>query len=212
MTNKNKKTIYLVIIGAILFGGANSVLSWAPSPYANPNVGNSEAPINEGDATQTKKGNLVVSGFAAFKQSTFTGQVQIADGSHGPGKILVSDNAGAVSWAYPPQYAAPGEGVCPPGTSVMSSTGECGYQYTLVTSGTTYCYGDDELVRFWDSGHGRNHGVYKVGTNGCHAWEGKKNYGGQSCTLECAGGVTLCYTTAGGGEWYLSGADKKCNK
>ncbi|MBU3669060.1 MAG: hypothetical protein FGM57_03820 [Candidatus Taylorbacteria bacterium] len=212
MSNRSRKTIYLIVVLAVLFSGAQAVLSWSPSPFSSPTAGNSDAPIHTGDITQKKKGDFAVSAFAAYKDAAFTNKVKIADGSQAEGKILISDANGNTTWGYPPEYAAPGEADCPPGTSVMSSTGECGYQYTLVTGGTTYCYGSDELVRYWDSGHGRNHGAYKLEPNGCHAWEGSKNYGGQSCTLECVGSVVLCYTKAGGGEWYLSGADKKCNR
>lgn len=212
MNTKKKNTIYLLIIGTLLFGGASHVASWSLPEGTAPDA-NSNPPVNTSLLTQKKKGNFAVSALATYSQAIFTGKVRIADGTQGVGKILVSgDNYGNATWVNPPEYAADGTTACPPGTTIMSSTGECGYQYTLTTGGVTYCNAGDVLVRHWDSGHGRNHGVAFMSPNGCYAWEGKKNYGGQSCTLECLGAVVMCYTKAGGGQWYLSGPNRVCDK
>lgn len=209
---RRTNTIYLLIICTVLFAGANWVLSWS-APLSLAPEGNVLPPISTDSSLQKKLGDFAVTGLVVSANSNFIGRLKIADGTQAAGKVLISINdRGDATWAYPPEYDTSGNAPCPPGTAVMSATGECGYQYTLVTSGLAYCNPGDQLVNYWDSGSGRNHGAYFVAPNGCYAWEGSKNYGGQSCTLECIGAVKVCYTTVGGGDWYLSGPDRKCTR
>ncbi len=214
MNKKIKTTILLGTVFALAFTLQDIVISWS-APSSSAPGGDTSAPINEGASIQKKAGSIGINGLASFGGSVFFGGFQIKNGSEGQGKILVSDSAGNAQWVTPPNYAASGTAACPPGTSLLASTGECGYEYSLRTSGTAYCTGSDELVTYWNSctGECRNSGIGFAAPNGCYAWEGPKNYGGHGCSFTCRGAVRMCMRMVNGdADWYLSGPDKQCNR
>jgi hypothetical protein len=213
--NMNKKIKALILLSsafALIISLSDITSSWT-APTTGAPAGDTNPPINEGSSAQRKSGSLGVQGLASFGGATFTGKVQIKNGTQGAGKILVTDGVGNTRWVTPPKYATRGTVACPQGTTIMPS-GECGYEYKLMTGGLLYCTGTDELVSIRDacSGECRNHGLYRVEPNGCYTWEGEDNYGGQACELTCRGAVRMCMRIVNGdADWYLSGADKKCN-
>ncbi len=208
----NKKTKILILLStafALIVTLSDVTSSWVAPTSGGPD-GDTLPPINKGSSAQRKLGSLGVQGFASFGGATFTGKVQIKNGTQGEGRILVSDGIGNTRWVTPPKYL-PG-GACPDGT-VMRSDGECGYTYEVYGGGYIACSPGDTRLSFYDSGEGRNHGAVAVDPNGCFSWEGRKNYGGYSCTMTCIGKVRICMKIVGGdAEWYLSGPDLLCNQ
>lgn len=193
MQTNFKNLIYTILVAAILFAGVQTIDAWV-SPKVAPPGDNVAAPINISANAQSKKGSLGLGGLAVFGSAIFTGQVKIADGTHGPGKILTSDAAGNATWQYPPepttQIVTVPDTTCPTGSSEVSDDGEtyCGYVKRW-TGGVTYCNGSDRLIRCEDAGVGKNHGVSVVAPNGCQAWEGPGNNGGQAARLYCSKGA-----------------------
>lgn len=208
----NKKAKILVLMSTVFalvvtLGDVSS--SWTPPTSAIPN-GDTNPPLHEGSLSQRKVGSLGVLGIASFGGAVFTGKVQIKNGTEGTGRILVSDVLGNARWVTPPPYS--NSGVCPDGT-VIRSDGQCGYTYTLASGGYVFCSPGDDRISWYDSGEGRNHGAVPVDPNGCYSWEGRKNYGGYSCTISCLGVVRMCMKIVGNdAEWYLSGPDLLCNQ
>lgn len=214
MNRKTKSFIFISTAFLLVLTLQDVVSSWS-APVASAPGGDTLSPINEGADIQKKAGSIGINGLASFGGSYFLGNFQIKNGSEGVGKILVSDSSGNVQWVTPPNYAAPGTASCPAGTTLLSSTGECGYEYTIRTHGTAYCTTGDELVTYWNTctGECRNQGIGFAPPNGCYAWEGSKNYGAQACSFTCRGAVRMCMKMVNGdAEWYLSGPDKLCNK
>lgn len=206
---KTKTVIFLSTAFLLIISMSDVASSWI-RPTADAPRGDTISPINEGVSIQKKTGSFGVVGLASFGGATFTGKVQIKNGTQGSGKILVSDAQGNARWVTPPTYDA--NGVCPEGTSKMAD-GQCGYTYTLSAGGYLFCSPGDERVSWYDSGQGRNHGAVAVDPNGCYAWEGRHNNGGPGCTITCVGAVRMCMKMVGGdAEWYLSGPDKVCNQ
>jgi hypothetical protein len=132
MKTKLKNSIYIIIVAVILFAGVESIDAWV-SPRLDPPGDNVAAPINISAISQSKKGNLGLGGLAVFGSAIFTGQVKIADGTHGPGKILTSDASGNATWEYPPDakiiQTVVLDSLCPTGSSEVNTDGEtyCGY-------------------------------------------------------------------------------------
>ncbi|MES2223828.1 MAG: hypothetical protein V4469_02755 [Patescibacteria group bacterium] len=209
MNKKTKTLIFLSTAFALIVTLSDVVSSWTPPTTSAPG-GDTTPPINEGGDIQKKAGNLGVNGLASFGGATFTGKVQIKNGTQGEGKILVSDATGNVKWVTPPEYDP--NGLCPTGT-IKRSDGQCGYSYTLTSAGYFYCSPGDDRTSWYDSGQGRNHTAGPLEPNGCYAFEGRHNNGGPGCTMTCVGAVKMCVKMVNGdAEWYLSGPDKLCNK
>jgi uncharacterized protein YaiE (UPF0345 family) len=99
----------IIILTLVLIGGAASLKAWT-GPTATPPNGNVAAPINVSNSLQTKLGSLILNaatpiqntvGLAVFGTSTFNGEVVIADGTQGAGKVLTSDANGNTNWQTP---------------------------------------------------------------------------------------------------------------
>lgn len=190
---KIKEIIYPIITAIVLVGSANALYAWT-SPTAIPPKANVPAPINTGTTPQAKKGSLGIDGnFAVFGNAAFTGKVRIVDGTQGAGRVLTSDANGVASWQPLPAKPVVPKSTnwvleCAEGSQVINegTLSFCGYKlYAYERNVPVFCKGTDQLVRVTDVGVGRNHGIVKVPPNGCYAWEGTSNYGGQGCELTC---------------------------
>lgn len=118
MNKLSREIIKIAVLGGLLL----VVQAFAFSePTAPPPGGNVPAPINIGDATQTKTGGLIITGLrtlgatflatdadnvgigntAPAAKLDISGNIKIADGTQGAGKVLTSDANGVASWQPP---------------------------------------------------------------------------------------------------------------
>lgn len=185
-------SLYITFGAVLLLGGAHYASAWTAPISAAPN-NNSSAPLNISATNQSKLGNIGLGGLLVSGNSIFSNGVKITSGSPGLGKVLVSDDEGNASWKTFSEIIEQIKvqkvlDVCPTGSAKMTIAGKtfCGYERT--TGGVGYCdkFGQeyDKQVACYDIGHGRNHGINAY-PQGCQAWEGDENYGGQGALFYC---------------------------
>ena len=186
------RSIYITLAALILIGGSQYLYAWTAPTSGAPN-NNTPAPLHVGSGIQNKTGGIGLGGLLASSSAVFTGGVKITTGQPGLGKVLVSDDAGNASWKSFSEIIVATKNkikldTCPAGSAKMTLSGRtfCGYERT--TGGVGYCdpFGQeyDTQVACWDIGHGRNHGINAY-PQGCQAWEGDENYGGQGALFYC---------------------------
>lgn len=199
-----KKGVFLGTILSFL-GIASLLYAWVPPTQVAP-MGNTVPPIHASSSNQIKNAAIAVGGLGVLGDAVFNKGIQIKSGNPGPGKVLTSDEKGNVRWEdYSVVKRIARKYKCPRGSSLMTLDGKtfCGYKKTTDYVGTrnpvAYCdtFGKsyDSLVDCFDLGHGRNHGVNKF-WNGCQAWEGEKNYGGERGLLICEKSIYIPKTAA----------------
>lgn len=184
----SKQGVLLGLCAVLLFGLASISGAWTAETQTAP-AGNTKPPINSATSTQDKIGSISLGSLGVFGDSSFTRGIKITTGNPGVGKVLMSDESGVVRWeTYANAKRIAKKYKCPKGSSLLTLENKTFCAYSRITGGYGYCdkFGQsyDPMVQCWDIGHGRNHGVSPY-WNGCLAWEGEKNYGGQGAKFFC---------------------------
>jgi hypothetical protein len=184
----NRKGILLGLCAVVLFGFAANSDAWIAPTRQAPD-GNTMPPVNSSPLMQDKEGSMSLGSLSVFGDSVFTSGIKITEGNPGIGKVLMSDEEGIVRWeTYENAKKIAKKYKCPEGSSLLTLEDRTFCAYSKWTSGYGYCdkFGQsfDPMIECWDVGHGRNHGVSPY-WNGCYAWEGPKNYGGQGAKFFC---------------------------
>ncbi|GEM_PF-6758688 len=142
---KYTDSIKIIIVGVLFSFGIGFVFAQWAGPTESPFGGNTPAPVNVGDSTQTKTGTLWVDtflatagGFFAQGPAEFGGTITIGGGEPGAGKVLVAeDSAGAAVWSGVESFSCQRRsGIssnsstasvsCVPGEILTGGGGDCG--------------------------------------------------------------------------------------